>query len=473
MVEIKLPLGVWSYDPDKIFGVPGGFGSVFAGHSSSGAPVAVKKLHLGAAEAAHRELEMVSAFVGKDLEHVVPVLDAGQDANSEGYFVVMPIATCSLQDRLNQVGSFSEFEARDILSGIVKGLMAASTIVHRDLKPGNVLLINGSWCVADFGIARFVEESTSARTLKGFLSPHYAAPEQWRFEHATPATDVYALGCVAFTLLSGRPPFDGTESEICEKHLHSTPPIPADWSGQMRMLVSMMMRKESGSRPDLSRVLGILENIPDEKPFEKLVSAAVEHERKINEAEALRQKTIDEQKKRDALAQEAKSTLRDIFDMVATKIVKVVPSASVKKEISSTFVKIGEGMLELDLKSGEGAISPRDFSRSKWDVVCGAIVNIKQSSEVKRGANLWYTRMNNPNENYRWYEVGYQLNPAMGKRFMYEPAAVAPHLADVAHSPIMSEVQVAYQPIPVDDEDADAFCKRWADYLGEACAGKL
>jgi len=74
-----------------------------------------------------------------------------------------------------------------------------------DLKPDNILYHDGKWKIADFGIARFVEEATASNTLKEFLSPWYAAPEQWRLERATHGTDVYALGCIAFCLLTGKP----------------------------------------------------------------------------------------------------------------------------------------------------------------------------------------------------------------------------------------------------------------------------
>jgi len=68
---------------------------------------------------------------------------------------------------------------------IVTGLQEIGQLVHRDLKSANILFHQGSWKIADFGIARFVEESTSANTVKGFLSPQFPAPEQWSGEHAS------------------------------------------------------------------------------------------------------------------------------------------------------------------------------------------------------------------------------------------------------------------------------------------------
>ena len=200
MLEIRLPRGVWKYDPSSPLGAPGGFGAVFAGISVDHDKLAIKKLHVNAQQAAHRELRIADDLIGRDLQHVVPVLDAGQDAETSAYFVVMAQAECSLEDEIGK-RRFSAVETAEIMSNIADALGEVSDIVHRDLKPGNVLLHDGKWKVADFGIARFAEEATSRNTLKDCLSPLYAAPEQWKLERATNATDLYALGCIAHTLV--------------------------------------------------------------------------------------------------------------------------------------------------------------------------------------------------------------------------------------------------------------------------------
>lgn len=112
---VKLPNGTWSYDPESPLGPSGGFGAVFAGSDSEGHPVAVKRLHVEAEQAAHRELAIAEALAGKVLTHVMPILDAGQDAESSAYYVVMPVATRSLQDRLRDEGPVAESEAAEIM----------------------------------------------------------------------------------------------------------------------------------------------------------------------------------------------------------------------------------------------------------------------------------------------------------------------------------------------------------------------
>src|SRR5207302_2073190 len=137
------------------------------------------------------------------------------------YFLVMPRADGSLQDAVERDGTLTPSDAASVLLQIIQGLNEVGDIVHRDLKPDNVLRHENRWKVADFGIARFVEEATASITLKDCLSPFYAAPEQWRLERATHATDVYALGCVGFFLLTGKPPFM-SEPEV----EHQKAPLP-------------------------------------------------------------------------------------------------------------------------------------------------------------------------------------------------------------------------------------------------------
>jgi len=258
MQIIKLPTGTFQYDPAKPLGRRGGFGQVFCGLSASGYEVAVKKLHLSAADAAHRELRIADELKGRAFKHVVPFIDAGEDAETGDYFVVMPKAEGSLQNLLDTKGPVDAPAAAAILLQIADGLLEVGELVHRDLKPDNVLFHEGKWKIADFGIARFVEDSTSGNTLKDWRSPYYAAPEQWKLERATPATDVYALGCVAFCLLNGQPPF--TKDPQSE---HQTAPVPSLNCSDSRLttLVNMCLRKAAEARPSLERVQTLLTQI--------------------------------------------------------------------------------------------------------------------------------------------------------------------------------------------------------------------
>jgi serine/threonine-protein kinase len=480
LTEVRLPNGVWSYDPEKPLGKPGGFGKVFRGFSQQGDPVAVKRLHIAAAQAAHRELEIASELAGRNLQYVMPVLDAGQDSESDGYFVIMPVADESLQDRVDAHGPMSEVKAAAVLRQIATGLAEVPNIVHRDLKPANTLLFEDRWRVADFGIARFVEDSTSDRTLKDCLSPQYAAPEQWRGERATAATDVYALGCIAHTLLCGAPP-EGTVTELQDKHLHAPPPEIHPCSSQMRNLLSWMLRKTLDTRPSLTRVMQILDQIQEntvasapDTAYERLAAAAADHEKKQAEADAIRERARTVAQKRADVAAEARNILRRITNELAKGVRNSAPSATAEWRGTSLFVHVGEASLELDLEAGGSLLAEDAFPLSQWDVICGAIIKVIQSSpRHERAANLWYTKRSDRKADYRWYEVGYEWSPLTERASEFEPAAVTAELADRAHSTAMGVIQTAYQPTLIDDEDTETFCRRWADILAEACAGRL
>jgi eukaryotic-like serine/threonine-protein kinase len=154
MQKIVLPRGEWLYDPSRPLGKPGGFGAVFEGTSPSHGELAVKRLHIAANDAAHREMRIATDLASRTLTLVIPVFDAGEDAVSGQYFVVMPRAERSLQTDI-QRGAFSDVDAARVLLNVVDGLLEVNDIVHRDLKPPNILLHERVWKVADFGIAPF------------------------------------------------------------------------------------------------------------------------------------------------------------------------------------------------------------------------------------------------------------------------------------------------------------------------------
>ncbi|MDL5206369.1 protein kinase [Streptomyces sp. ALI-76-A] len=139
----------------------------------------------------------------------------------------MPRAEKSLRAHLQEHGQLPLNETVAVLSDVAEALadLKDREVVHRDLKPENILLLGGRWCLADFGIARYAEATTAQHTYKGAGSLPYMAPEVWKYQRATGATDIYALGVLAYELLEGTRPFTGpAEHDYQEQHLHGTPP---------------------------------------------------------------------------------------------------------------------------------------------------------------------------------------------------------------------------------------------------------
>ena len=483
MIRIRLPRGEWEYDPDSPLGPAGGFGEVFAGRGKGCLPVAVKKLHLAANAASHRELRIADELVGRSLEHVVPVLDSGEDAETRSVFIAMALAERSLQQEIERAGVYSAAEAVKILLDIAQGLAEVPEIVHRDLKPANVLYHEGRWKVADFGIARFVEASTSLETLKGCLTPPYAAPEQFRLEHATSATDIYALGCVAYALLTGRPPFQGPNYR--DQHLHEDPPVYKEGNPRLRTLLAMMLRKTAEARPSLDRVIRLLGDIaaaqesrtPQAGGFSALAQAGVADAEAALRADAAQMEYQDKLHTRGRLAESAFQTLQEVIDVLFERIVVVAPTAeySADQFDMPRLLQLGKASIEIGLAKGGFPIPEGAFEHSGWDVVAGATICVTQRipKPYKWGANLWYTNRGR-DEEYRWWEVLYMRNPSARRDARDQPFALsALSEADLAARTGIHPVVFAAAPRPIDDEDIDDFCSRWADLLAKAYNGEL
>ncbi len=183
---------------------------------------------------------------------------AGRDV---AYLVMSYVDGQPLSQRLTTVGRLSVTETMSIVAQAAEALHAAHRlgIVHRDVKPANLLVRpDGSVTLVDFGVARS-PVATSLNTGKMVLgSAHYMAPEQASARGVSPATDVYALGVVAYHCLAGQPPFAAESAlEIALKHvLDQPPPLPADIPLAVRHLVARAMAKDPAERYPSAAALG-------------------------------------------------------------------------------------------------------------------------------------------------------------------------------------------------------------------------
>jgi serine/threonine-protein kinase len=163
--------------------------------------------------------------------NIVAVFDFGQDQAGEQFIVMELVDGQDLASILRENGPLAPRQAARIASDVAKALHVAHThgIVHRDVKPSNILISrDGRVKVADFGIARALDDAQV--TLPGVTmgSVHYFAPEQARGEPATAASDTYALGIVLFEILTGQRPFSGDgAAAVALARLTTTPPRPS------------------------------------------------------------------------------------------------------------------------------------------------------------------------------------------------------------------------------------------------------
>jgi serine/threonine protein kinase len=160
--------------------------------------------------------------------NIVTIFDFAH-ADDSAYLVMELVEGESLADRLRRQRRLDVAQTGTILAGVLDGLGAAHRrgIVHRDVKPSNILLGRGGVVkVADFGIARVSGDGTQL-TDTGMVmgTVGYLSPEQCAGETATDRSDIYAVGCVAFECLAGRPVFTGeTPVSVMYQHQQAQPP---------------------------------------------------------------------------------------------------------------------------------------------------------------------------------------------------------------------------------------------------------
>ncbi|GAB3148249.1 hypothetical protein GCM10027290_32690 [Micromonospora sonneratiae] len=234
----------------------GGMGDVWRGTDQVlGRTVAVKSLlpalldEPGFAERFRGEARTMATI---NHPGVVDVYDFGSD-QQVAFLVMEYVEGDALSRTLGRVGRLTPARTMALVAQAADALQAAHDkgIVHRDVKPGNLLVRpNGTLVLTDFGIARsdMVGQLTAAGSVLGTAS--YISPEQASGAVATPASDVYALGVVAYQCLAGRRPFEGDNPlEIAMKHVRDAPrPLPGDIPPTIRGIVERALAKDPAAR---------------------------------------------------------------------------------------------------------------------------------------------------------------------------------------------------------------------------------
>jgi eukaryotic-like serine/threonine-protein kinase len=183
--------------------------------------VAIKVLRpeLSAVIGAERFLREIKTIATLQHPHILGLIDSGE-VNGTAYYVMPFVEGESLRDRLTREKQLPIADAVRIATEVAAALDYAHRhgVIHRDIKPENVLLHDGSALVADFGIALAVSHagggSRMTETGMSLGTPHYMSPEQAMGEREiTARSDVYALGCVTYEMLSGDPPFTGSTAQ--------------------------------------------------------------------------------------------------------------------------------------------------------------------------------------------------------------------------------------------------------------------
>ncbi|MFE9959238.1 serine/threonine-protein kinase [Micromonospora sp. NPDC005299] len=458
----------------------GGFGSVLEATSEETAD-AVAKL-IPKEPGAERELLFADLSGARN---VVPILDSGETADS--WVLVMPRATRSLRQHIESAqGRLPLHEALVILSDIATALTDLhNRVVHRDLKPENVLLLGGRWCLADFGISRYAEASTAPDTRKYMMTYQYAAPEQWREERATSATDVYALGIIGYELLAGNRPFRGPSTHnFRDQHLHNHPDPISGVPLAVAALVEECLYKAAQARPTPPNILARLARASETTPsagLAQLQQANLSEVNRISEEARAASEAQSEEERREELAGSAGLALTRMTDYLKDAILANAPTASFQSHrrggagwnimLNGATLKFTSPVTEQRYPWGQRSIP-------SIDVVASAELSVSVPENRQgyggRSHSLWFCDAQTVGE-YQWYETAFMDSPLMNRLSRtVDPYALSPGSeAAGAIGPGIMTVQVAWPFTPLSIDAIDDFVDRWAGWFAAAAQGSL
>ena len=235
----------------------GGFCEVWrATNTVLSRPVAVKLLHPGYADQA----EALGRFKAEarhagSLSHpnIARVYDYSEPAGGQPPYLVMELIDGPSLAGVLAGGPLGAARTMDVVAQAAAGLQAAhaSGLVHRDIKPGNILFAPGGMVrIADFGIAHAIGSAPVTATGMVMGTPGYIAPERVSGGPAGPASDLYALGIVAYECLAGAPPFTGAALEVATAHRDCPlPPLPTSVPAEAVAFVMTLTAKDPVGRP--------------------------------------------------------------------------------------------------------------------------------------------------------------------------------------------------------------------------------
>lgn len=243
----------------------GGFGEVYeATDNATGSKVAIKVFRLTPDTRQtdwDREATHLLKLKNENVIEGLGYLKSNDDNGNPISYLVMEYAEGGnlrelLKSRL--IGTKKEFLPTDQLNNLMiqalNGLAFINRVLlHRDIKPENFLFANGEMKISDFGLAKYVDESTRSKTYKGWGTYQYMAPESWALGKVSKATDIYSLGIVFFELCTLQLPFVAADPKSLED-LHRfglipdirsiNPDLPPGISG----IVRRAMQKDPGDR---------------------------------------------------------------------------------------------------------------------------------------------------------------------------------------------------------------------------------
>ena len=452
----------------------GGFGCVFEAVGDDGC--------LAAAKLVPKEPGADRELLFEDLtrvRRVVPIIDSGEWEGS--LVLVMPRATKSLRTHLAERGSLSTEEVVTIMSDVAMALTdLQGRVVHRDIKPENLLFLDGQWCLSDFGISRYAEASTASDTHKWAWTPAYNPPERWRSERATPASDIYSLGVMAFEMLLGRWPFVGPDFR--SQHLTEDPPPLTGCPPLLATLVTECLFKAADVRPTAANLLARLALIlrpaspaasqlqeADQAQVQRVANEGAVQSAALSAAERRREIVVSATKALALVAERLGQSIRDNASLAVWQTAQ-------RRELLGFSVRLGSATLSLS-----SVEHSRDDAWGHWkpgfQVIAHATVEVRIPPDrfqyEGRSHSLWFCDAQKPGV-FRWYETAFMVLPLIPKRGRWDPFALPPgEEAGKALSLNFTKFQVAWPFTQIEPGNEVEFLERWMAWFAQAAQDQL
>lgn len=451
----------------------GGAGTIYAARDEQGTRAAVKIIIKIPQNSRELSFETLPSH-----PNILPIWDTGEWEGN--YVLVMPLAEKSLRQHMDEVNGALPLEEKiAILIDVAEALASLERdVVHRDLKPANILWYESRWCLADFGIARYLQATTATATQKALFTNPYAAPEQWRHEHATSATDVYAFGVTAFELFEDRLPFSGPDWR--DQHLHQNLPALTKVGSSLGALITECLTKAAPARPTPANILLRLQK--SQQPSSPAAAAlqAINQQIVMQRVQvgtiASAQKSVEDQRRE--IFNAARQSFRLIMDKLVEQIQNAASAATIFHQLNTT-IQFGEAKLLI------GRIQPAppnclaifDYP-APFDVIAFTTIKVLQPLNryqyEGRSHSLWFCDAYEEGV-YRWFETAFMISPLIARMNTINPFALAPTDEDarVSFAPMLAERQIAWEPVPFDQGDEEQFLERWIHWLTGAATGSL
>ncbi|MBV9681887.1 MAG: serine/threonine protein kinase [Solirubrobacterales bacterium] len=258
MSDPRIGRQIGEYNIDAVLG-EGGMGKVYTATGPDGGRVALKLVKDDhARDETFRRRFYREVQIAQTVRHpnVVPVVATGEHEGLP-YMAQRFIDGMSLDEKLGREGRLDTHTAVRVCTDVAAGLetLWEAGMVHRDVKPANILLDEtGRAYITDFGLAKDTRGSLLTLPGQALGSMDYMAPEQIRADAVSAATDIYALGCVMYECMVGRPPFaEAHGMRILWAHLQDPPPDPRglrpDLPEEFSRTLLVALEKDAAKRP--------------------------------------------------------------------------------------------------------------------------------------------------------------------------------------------------------------------------------